>query len=324
MKKIILLLLFVTLRNVSFSQNLVPNPSFESYSSCPNVGQIFQANGWINCGATPELFAPCGSLNGVGSPANQFGYQNAASGVSYAGLFTYWKDSPNLREYIATQLSSNLIIGTKYFVSMKACAAFAPISQVGVTLDFSNNLGFLFTTYIIDSSIAQATNKYQVKYNSIISDTINWTVISGSFIADSSYSYLTLGNFLDDSSISVDSSYNPSNSAFHTSYYYIDNVCVTNDSLYNENYITGIRNTSPSDFEVIFSPNPTKNNFIIKSSNLTEILEVDFYNIYGQAMKTIPMPFNFIDISEFSPGTYYVKINRKNKPSITKKIIKIN
>ena len=90
----------------SFAQNLVSNPSFEEYSSCPDgIGQISYAIGWEPCGpSTEEYFHFCGAPD-YSVPENWFGYQYAATGKAYAALFSYNVFNPNTREAICIQLT---------------------------------------------------------------------------------------------------------------------------------------------------------------------------------------------------------------------------
>ncbi len=64
------------------AQNLVPNPSFESYSQCPTIPwNMFDCNNWINVipGNAASYYNAC--YNGQGQPAgvplNWLGYQEA-------------------------------------------------------------------------------------------------------------------------------------------------------------------------------------------------------------------------------------------------------
>ena len=139
-----------------FSQNLVPNPSFEQYTSCPdNYCQIHRASGWEAWGYSPDYFNSCGIYpwSPVSVPYNDIGFQFASTGNAYAGFFAY--DSLNssscglCREYIGMQLVSPLVIGQKYYVNFKV--SLADIANFAV-----DKIGILFSTtsYKMDSSTA--------------------------------------------------------------------------------------------------------------------------------------------------------------------------
>ena len=71
-KKIFLSLFLFSLHLDFYSQsNLVPNPSFETYTACPNfAGQINRTTNWFSpSSATPDYFHACGSIpDGVNVP----------------------------------------------------------------------------------------------------------------------------------------------------------------------------------------------------------------------------------------------------------------
>ncbi len=73
-------------------QNLVPNHSFETITSCPNgLSQIYKSPPWFitanSFNNSPDLFNQCDSSSSViscGVPQNYFGFQQANSGIGYA------------------------------------------------------------------------------------------------------------------------------------------------------------------------------------------------------------------------------------------------
>ncbi|MCE9539031.1 MAG: hypothetical protein K8R85_07425 [Bacteroidetes bacterium] len=93
MKKLLLFSLLIFSFTFLNAQNLVPNPSFEQYSSCPNTEcGISLAAGWYSAGYTPDYYNSCGSPSGpfeFGVPQNAVGYQHPASGNAYVGIATW-------------------------------------------------------------------------------------------------------------------------------------------------------------------------------------------------------------------------------------------
>ena len=62
----------------AFAQNLVPNPSFEDYCSCPdNSGQVYRAIGWTSFGNSSDYFNCCAPPGAQSVPLNPSGYQCA-------------------------------------------------------------------------------------------------------------------------------------------------------------------------------------------------------------------------------------------------------
>ena len=303
-KRYILLLSFcwIALGMVN-GQNLVPNFSFEEYTQCPEPGcSIECAKNWINCGNTPDYYNACAnsSFPAGGVPENLGGYQTSYEGNGYGG-FGIYSNPDTGREYIGVQLLQPLIIGTKYYIS-------SYISKGGVNETSgcsTNKFGFHFfnNMYFNSSSLPVKDNFCHVFSDLIISDTTNWTKISGSFIADSAYSYLVIGNFFD----------NPSTDTLNCepislAYYFIDNVCVSPDStICNGN--VGIKKTllhrniiytNPAD-NVIYFKNLPLNSRLTLTNTLGEILIDQFV---GQESYNM-------DVSSISNGIYFININNQ-------------
>jgi hypothetical protein len=308
-----------------FSQNnLVPNPSFEEYDLCPDEqGQVYRAKYWNSFGNSPDYFNSCSPLWEYSTPNNLIGYQYAYNGNSYIGAVTFSTyDTTSLineNEYIGTKLLEPLAIGQKYFVNL-----YVSLSELAGASN--SNLGVLFTTknFSVDSFCPQPCigfsflepNYAHVYYTQIISDSINWTNISGSFIADSAYEYIIIGNFFSNN-IQYDTFPSPNG---NVAYYYIDNIYVGIDSVVSvSEYNTLAKKTK------IF-PNPATNNLTISLSNQIRnhaIVEITVLDILGNELikhKTDLMEIN-IPIEGLSAGQYFVKINSANDYSMHKIII---
>ena len=75
--KILIVLFVVGFITISKGQNLVPNPSFEDTTGCPQFIDDFYAVDWLSPTlASPDLFHTCSSGN-AGVPQNLWGWQNA-------------------------------------------------------------------------------------------------------------------------------------------------------------------------------------------------------------------------------------------------------
>ncbi|HRG59409.1 MAG TPA: hypothetical protein PK323_10660, partial [Bacteroidia bacterium] len=184
------------------AQNLVPNPCFDLNNACPNqIGQIDKADGWSVWGGTADYFHSCANVSNpiFGTPNNNRGYRTPRSGEAYVGLFTHSVFENNGREFIGRALSSPMIPGTTYYVSMFVCKA-----DVAVVGHSTNNIGVRFST--VSYSLVNpdtALNNAHVWSTVVVNDTMNWTKISGSFIADSAYTFIGIGNYFSDSATSI-------------------------------------------------------------------------------------------------------------------------
>ncbi|OPZ97807.1 MAG: hypothetical protein BWY70_01395 [Bacteroidetes bacterium ADurb.Bin408] len=232
MKKLLPLITLLSLLWLHISaQNLVPNPSFEDTTGTGCPDGFFQAtlpNGWSSYWNTPDYFNSCSPTNGFSSvPNNGWGHQLAATGNAYSGAWAYQTLQPNTREYIGRQLSTSMIIGKKYYANFKVNVA--ELSNCGI-----NKIGVLFSTvpFTGNSSPAHVINFSQIYSNDIITDTANWTSISGSFVADSSYQYIIIGNFFSDTNTDTILTGPPKTFGYGV-YYFIDDIYVGTDSLSN-------------------------------------------------------------------------------------------
>jgi hypothetical protein len=257
--------------------NLVPNPSFEDTVFCPFlINQVQAATNWENWGETPELFNACasGSLN---VPNTGAGFQWAHRGQSMAGLITFAHPNgaagPNVREYIGCSLLQSLIPGERYYVSYYINQA--DYNGGGFA---TNNIGLRFST-VQFSAIQpyQIMDSAHVNYSNLANDSVNWLKCSGSFVADSAYSFICLGNFYSDSLTTV----YPTLPAFaNYGYYFIDDVCVTTDSLYNELWTYNANEIELTPIDLF--PNPFQCAFTIRSKHA--ISTVNIYNLLGQEL----------------------------------------
>ena len=324
MRKILLLFLFFILQyGICCAQNLVFNPSFELYDTCPpQEAYINYALGWSAYSVSPDYFNICNTNGIVGVPKNYIGYQNAASGVAYAGIGTF-AVGQQVREYLGSQLINTLIIGKKYFVSMKVSLGEYGTTTIQYFIP-SNKIGAKFSTvsYPDTYSMSPLMNNFaQVFSDSIITDTMNWTTIRGSFIADSSYKYIIIGNFFDDAH--TDTIYS---STGVLSYFFIDDICVSIDSAYAYNYVwSGINEINNKEEIINIYPNPATDNITIGVSNMLNIpATIEISNIQGQIIKqqTTNVETTNINVSALAKGMYFVKV-KTAKSVESKKFIKL-
>ena len=229
MKKLFFIFCFIFSTFFCGSQNLVPNPSFEVYDTCPNLdGQINYAVPWFTANiGSPDYFNQCGIIGYTSVPSNWLGTQNAKTGVAYSGIFVY--GGSNLRPSMAVPLTDTLIAGSLYCVhfSVNLTILDSFNTQVAIT-----EMGLLFSNNSIIASdalplpyIPQITSPSGV----YLSDTANWMDVSGIYTAVGGERFITIGNFKNDASTDTTILLN---ATVQQSYYYIDDVSVINcDSL---------------------------------------------------------------------------------------------
>lgn len=196
---------FSCLTNVK-AQNLVPNPSFETFNKCPNDYNVKYRKelvpGWyMATGGTPDYFNSCTRVQ-VGVPQNFMGSCFAKDGWAYAGIILLLEPSADstskstdYREYIETKLSEPLHKGGMYSITFYY--AIAPYSTYAV-----NRLGAYLSEKKIGNKLSTRILNYkpQVNTDSIAIQTEKqaWFMVTDTVEAKGNEQYLTIGNFYND------------------------------------------------------------------------------------------------------------------------------
>jgi hypothetical protein len=241
MKKMIFVVLTLFPVSGTYAQvNLVLNPSFELYDTCPfSLDQIHYAKYW---NSIDTLYYPVDSLGLYGTCAAE--YCNACDSTSPYGVprgYSYFQyprtgngmaqmvicdvdhnDGLEQRDYTQGRLYESLVAGKQYcvtfFVNKEKYCAYAV-----------NNIG----AYLDDGSIDTAgyyCGRPQTEYtpqaltDSIISDTMYWTKVQGTFTANGMERFITIGNFFDNPH--TDTLRIPGYWVTYTSVYLLDDVSV--------------------------------------------------------------------------------------------------
>lgn len=203
--------------------NLVPNPSFESVTSCPTgYGQLSLAAPWDvpNTGTSDCLNACAPAVfPSVNVPYTELGFQNARTGVGIAGLIPY-SSAADYREYLEAPLTSPLTPGTpylvKFYVSLADTALFA-IDRLGAYLSVGP------VGPVPNYAPLPFTPQVQSPQNVALNDATNWTLVSGVYVAVGGEDHITIGNFHDDASTTT---FPGPNTWPGGSYYFVDDVSV--------------------------------------------------------------------------------------------------
>ena len=320
------------LMKFSFAQiNLIPNYSFEEYTQCPDgEDQVPYATGWENWEGTPDYFNAC-STSGFATVPYSLGagnFQYARSGNAYCGLRSFISKTqlfgnPYVREEIAVQLLQPMQVGETYFLVM-----YVSLGSWIPSPCACNKLGVKFTMQSFASygniATSPLVNNYAPIYvDSMITDTMNWVQVSRSFIADSAYQYMVIGNFFDDAH--TDTSI-IGTSPICISYYFIDDVCLSTDSL--GCFATGIQDLNAHE-EIRVSPNPFNDQCTIKlaswnSGDIELKLTDEFgrlkdvnYNSFLQSNKTTLTIYK----GNLEKGTYFLFVTAGSKQAVIPLII---
>ena len=218
------MLLYISV-NAQSPINLVPNPSFEKFTSCPfSQAQIKLAISWDTLkaggGGTPDYFNSCDLTTVAGVPYNPLSFQNARTGNAYSLVVAYYTLHTDIREYIQVRLIEKL----------KPNKAYCITSYVNLH-NFSNcaidELGMYLDNGTINTSFYGVASSYTPQVKSpvgiFIVDTLKWTKIQGIYSANGNDEYLTIGNFKTDTQTNTITF---QSSSAYSATYYIDDVSV--------------------------------------------------------------------------------------------------
>lgn len=228
-----------------WSQNLVKNPSFETFRECPDRLGTFHTDvlAWSapTQGST-DYFNACSTA--MGTPENFNGSQPATFGLGYAGLYLF---APyDYREYIQGELTTTLLAGATYRMSFYV--SLAERSDYAV-----REFGLVFSERQIERTIKKTLSKGQLyrdtenKYTFVniadshfYTDAKEWVMLQVLFTAKGHEKYFTIGNFEDNAGTRT---YKTERNARKGAYYYLDMVSLTPAV---DTALTAVRETTPA------------------------------------------------------------------------------
>jgi gliding motility-associated-like protein len=182
------------------AQNLIFNPGFDSITQCPSTfGGYFVslAPPWESAGFTPDLFNTCGSTFFM-VPHVFDDYQPARSGGGYAGFVVYCGHptlpvDADLREYITAPLKKTLSKDKQYYLE------FYVNVYLNNSFDFycyTDAIGLAFSSEQVFSDRPLFNLAPAIEHRgSLVTDTMNWTRVSGCYRAKGDERFAVLGSF---------------------------------------------------------------------------------------------------------------------------------
>lgn len=304
--------------NAQETVNLVPNPSFEEFENgCPIYLNEMPFL-WERWRQSPNSFSTCvvpqNQEDSLGwAPLNGFGHQLPYDGDSYIGFAAFGPSpkpvtTPNFREYIGTELLEPLVQGTEYFVQFRVSLAlngwYWHMSLA------SSSLGAIFTTmpYHWDENPMPIPNFAHVYTEEVITDTLNWVLVSGSFVADSVYTHMGLGVFFEFDYLNYIDLV-PGLSL--GSYYYVDDVCV---SPFPDCLASNVSVEQYSNLRMRIFPNPTTEYVQIQLND--SATEVRLLSLSGVEIMSEQINQNTVirwNLSALNQGLYIVEVKSKKQ-----------
>jgi OOP family OmpA-OmpF porin len=306
--RLIVVLVILSIGDVTNAQNLISNQSFEEHDDCPNSsGEIENAIGWFDVGSSCDYYHECGS-NGFGVPVNRGGGGYARTGEAYGQITAFGTQVSGFREFVGIELVETLAEGVVYrvefYLSLADSVNYA-VRNVGVHFSqdpHSQNLNVLLSL------------NPQISYTGLefLTDKAGWMQIEGSFIAEGGERYIAIGNFdydtnTDTISVPDGGSYAVQPEGYwDVSGYFIDDVSVIPDSTY--------LGTEDIEQEELFSlyPNPAKENVTVETKN-GHNMHIELYDAIGGLVlkQNMRSSRENIGVGHLPLGMYVIKLLNK-------------
>lgn len=179
------IVLSLTFANPLEGQNLVPNPSFETYSSLPSgYGQITKAVPWYSVNWSCDYFHVNATSGSVSIPNTGFGTENARTGQAFVGIA--YSSSNSYHELMGVGLTSPLTVGQTYYFEAYVSVGESPYYYA------TDNFGIYIST-TQQSGIPAVTPDFN--HTSVITTYSGWEQVSGTFTATVAGTHMTVGNF---------------------------------------------------------------------------------------------------------------------------------
>lgn len=225
----------------AFSQNIVPNPSFEEYIDFKSEVR----SGWhkVQGTDTPDYFN-FGKGSSSETIFNEYiGGTSPKTGEGYVGLFCYrvnlQRGIKNIREFIESPLIRPLEKDSLYKIEIS-------LLLDGESTIAVKNVGILFSDISLqsDKDLDLLSIKPQVEFNaSYLDNTDNWITLQSFYKSQGTEKYLVIGNFRTDKKTAVKSMISEKQKgkkqkwdlsrSEKASYYYIDDILIEKISIGN-------------------------------------------------------------------------------------------
>jgi hypothetical protein len=232
-------------------QNLVPNWDFEEVLNCNFIIDALDTSytyggvvpGWCNpsMAGTPDYFHACYVLHPLYNfsvPLNYTDYKYSRSGEAYTGILLSSSGNKMVedREYIQARLLGTMHKGMSYCVGFYAAFSFG-LSEIPVRNQVAiRDWGAYLSVDRPFNPCRDTPNKPddcfliagdpQIRPDTFITDTMNWTLVHGVYVAEGGEQWITLGNFVPLWSSVLDTFAMGSWPEAYRSYYFIDDVFV--------------------------------------------------------------------------------------------------
>lgn len=298
------------------AQNLVPNYSFETHTSCPtSSNQIYYAIPWLGVTTnSTDYFNACSTIYGV--PIAGQGFQYARTGNAYSAIWCVNGFGSNYREYAQVKLDSILQQDSCYLVEFYC--SLHNLSRYGI-----NKMGALLSPSAVNTVGPGLVLQYapQIESSTFMDDTLNWMQVRGFYTAQGGEEYLTIGNFRTDA---LTDTIHVGGSNYNGAYYLIEDVRV--QKMINCDTTVGIADPEVVKATFKLYPNPNNGNMIVEyslSENENGVLNL--YSITGALLHSYKLQQTnhklLISDEELKSGLYFYDVLINNKKVKTDKLV---
>ncbi len=319
-----ILAFYLYFQSISAQNNLVPNPSFETYDDCPtNWSQIIHAKPWLpsyrevengNLYSSADFFHSCNNNinNNAGVPSpNQDAlikfFQYPKTGNGYAAIIIASHGLYNYREYLEVKLLDSLQQGKKYCVEFWINFAGNKYATDAIGACLSKD-----TLYSMNPNWSYLINANPQIINlqgNILKDSIKWVNISGIMIAEGGEQFITIGNFKNDELTFLDT---VNYYELPCAYYLVDDVSVVRCEEIN-----------PIPIIVVY-PSPALEDFTIEAKGNTLPIDFEIYNTIGQLVyKSSMIEKTVVPTANFAAGMYVIRFRNSERLEY-RKVVKCN
>jgi hypothetical protein len=307
------------------SQNLVPNGSFEEFTTnCTSgLGYGFLEDwGYIMCSNLPGLFHACNNdlNNGSGVPQGGFGFQAAHTGDGYVMINTLLVHSQgpiedgNPQMYANVNLTDPLVAGQHYCLRLWMNMADSSCYR---TSAFHAFLWYGEPTVCNYQDTAWDTYA-SVTWDISTVDTSEWTLLEGEFEANGGEANLTLGAFQFEEEIDsvFIADYSGINEGVLTSIYFIDDVELWACTV-------GMSDQDAPEGARVY-PNPASDFITVQLPLTSGKAQLELISADGRVIseQVISAASNQLAVAQIPPGQYTLHVRTAERTFVEKIVVR--
>ena len=272
----------VTLTTQAQTFNLVPNSGFEdtNIKKLRSYGQMEDVSmDWFSATEVPaDVFGDGAKGDKIGIPTNDYGTQEPAAGLCYAGFRAYSKDPRMQRSYLEVKLPQMLDRDVMYCVSFDISLADLSryaVNDIGVVVSDRKieqpNLGDM----ILQPDVKQKTNK-------VFQFAEGWEKFCGTFVGTGQEEYIVIGCFGSRSEMTIEKVKRPmgmTGPQLSHAYYFVDNVEIIEIQAKSQCVCSAVEER---DMDLVYGSSS------VQDEDMTDVEKINASAIYYAFLKRTP------------------------------------